>query len=99
MKHREIPQDQDDNALIIPMAIKLDRMASILKLEPVFSKSGKIKRRLATISQQEIAAVHVICPASFECEDTNCQPLALRQNTRIRDIPKVTLIKGTTIHK
>ena len=99
LKHREIPQDLDDDALIIPIATKLDGMASILKLEPVFSKSGKIKHRIATICHQEIVAVHVICPASFECEDTNCQPVALHQNTRIQDISKVTLIKGTTIHK
>ncbi len=83
LKHREILQDLDNDALIIPIATKLDGMASILKLEPVFSKSGKIKRRIATIRHQEIVAVHVICPASFECEDTNCQPVALHQNTRI----------------
>ena len=72
MKHKEIPQDLDDNVLIIPIVNKLNRMASILKLELVFFKSGKIKHKLAIISHQEISAVHVICPASFECEDTNC---------------------------
>ena len=82
MKHKEIPQDLNDNALITPIAAKLDKMASVLKLEPVFSKSGKIKQKLATISHQNITAVHVICPASYECEDTNCQPLALHQDTR-----------------
>jgi len=44
-------------------------MAGILKLEPVFTKSGKVKHRLTTISHRKIAAVHVICPASIECED------------------------------
>ena len=74
-------------------------MASILKLKPLFSKSGKIKHRLTTISHHKIAAVHVICPASIECEDINCQPLALHQNTCLWDISKVTLIKGTIIYK
>ena len=41
-------------------------MAGILKLEPVFTKSGKVKHRLTTISHHKIAAVHVICPASIE---------------------------------
>ena len=99
VKHKEIPQDLNDDALVTPIAIKLDGMASILKLKPLFSKSGKIKHRLTTISHHKIAAVHVICPASIECEDINCQPLALHQNTRLRDIPKVTLIKGTIIYK
>ncbi len=99
LKHKEIPQDLGDNALIIPIAIKLDGMAGILKLEPVFTKSGKVKHRLTTISHRKIAAVHVIHPASIECEDINCQPLALHQNTRLQDIHKVTLIKGTTVHK
>jgi len=85
VKHKEIPQDLNDDTLVTPIAIKLDGMASILKLKPLFSKSGKIKHRLTTISHHKIAAVHVICPASIECEDINCQPLALHQNTRLQD--------------
>ena len=99
MKHKEIPQNLVNNALITPIAMKLDGMASVLKLEPGFSKSCKVKHRLATVSHHEIAAVHVICPASIECEYINRQPLALHQSTSLRDIPKVTLIKGTIIYK
>jgi len=99
MKHKELPQNLDDNALVTPIAIKLDSLASVLKLEPVFSKSGKLKNKLATISQHEITAVHVICPASMECEDLNCKPFALAQDTLPKDVPKVTLIEGTRIHK
>ena len=99
MKHKELPQNLDDGALITPIATKLDSMASVLKLEPGFSKSGKVKRKIDTISQHEIAAVHVICPTSIECEDLNCKPFALAQDTFARDISKVTLIKGTMIHK
>ena len=99
MKHKELPQNLDDDELVTSIATKLDLMASVLKLEPVFSKSGKLKKKLATISQHEITAVHVICPASMECEDLNCKPFALAQDTHPWDIPKVTLIKGITIHK
>ena len=99
MKHKELPQTLDDDTFTIPIAIKLDIMANLLNLMPGFSKSGKLKNKLATVSQHKIAAVHIICPASIECEDMNCKPFALAQNTRSRDIPKVTLIKGTAIYK
>ncbi len=79
--------------------MKLDTMANVLNLMPVFAKSGKLKNKLATVSQHEIAAVHIICPASMECEDMNCKPFALAQDTCFWNIPKVTLIKGTTIYK
>jgi len=98
LKRKEIPQVLDDDTLVTPIAVKLDQMASILQPEPLFSKSGKIKHRLSTISYQNIAAVHVICPSSFKCEDTNCKPMALYQVTAFCDIPKVTLIKRTTIY-
>ena len=99
MKHKELPQILDDNALVNPIATKLDSMASVLKLEPVFSKSGRLKKKLAIISQCEITGVHVICPASIECEDLDCKPFALAQDTHARDISKVTLIKGIKIYK
>jgi hypothetical protein len=35
----------------------------------------------------------------MECEDIGCDPCALHQATRERDIPKVTLIKGNKIYK
>ena len=99
IKHKELPKTLDNDALTNPIAMKLDTMANVLNLMPVFAKSGKLKNKLATVSQHEIAAVHIICPASMGCEDMNCKPFALAQDTHSRDIPKVTLIKGTTIYK
>jgi len=84
--------------LITPLTIKLDKFMDVLKLNP-FSKSGTLKKRLKPVSHHEIAAVHIICPQSFECEDSRCDPRGLHQTTRDRDIPRVTLIKGTAIHK
>ena len=81
MKHKELPQNLNNDMLVTPIATKLDSMASVLKLEPKFSKSGKLKNKLAIISQHEITAVHVICPTSMECEDLNCKPFALAQDT------------------
>jgi len=99
IKHKELPKTLDNDALTNPIAMKLDTMANVLNLMPVFAKSGKLKNKLATVSQHEIAAVHIICPASMECEDMNCKPFALAQDTCFWNIPKVTLIKGTTIYK
>ena len=99
MKHKELPELLSDDALTNPIATKLDTMANVLKLMPVFSKSGKLKSKLATISQHEIAAVHIICPASMECEDINCKPFALAQDTHSWDIPKVTLIRYYNIQE
>jgi len=44
LKHKELPSNSDNDALITPIATKLDSMASVSKLEPVFSKSGKLKK-------------------------------------------------------
>ena len=95
MKHKELPQNLNNDMLVTPIATKLDSMASVLKLEPKFSKSGKLiinnKNKLAIISQHEITTVHVIYPTSMECEDLNCKPFALAQDTYAQDISKVTL--------
>ena len=99
LKQKEIPPNSDNNSLITPIASKLDGMADILRLKPIYSKEGKLKHKLRTISHQEIAAVHIICPASVECQDKACSPVALLQDSRFWDIPRVTLIKGTTIYK
>ena len=47
-----------------------------------------------TVSHQKIPAIHVICPSIMECNEPYCNHWALRQDTRTRDIPQVTLIKG-----
>jgi len=86
------------NDLITPLTAKLDKLMDVLKLNP-FSKSGKLKKKLQTISHQEITAIHLICPQSMECEDTECDPCGLHQATDNRDIPKVMLIKGNKIYK
>ena len=94
----ELPENSSTNDLITPLTAKLDKLMDVLKLNP-FSKSGKLKKRLKPVSHHEITAVHIICPLSMECEDMTCDPYRLHQTTRDHDIPKVTLIKGTTIYK
>jgi hypothetical protein len=77
---------------------KIDAMANVLDLSP-YNSQGRFKGKLKPISYSSIEAVYVICPNSFVCETTSCNPRSLLQNTKPRDIPRATLIKGTSIHK
>jgi len=94
----ELPETPNNHDIASSLAVKLDKLMEVLKLSP-FSKTGKLKKRIGPVSYNEIMAVHLICPLSLECEDIECDPHGLHQNTRERDIPKVTLIKGSTIYK
>ena len=77
---------------------KIDAMANVLHLYP-YNSQGHFKGKLKQISYNSIEAVYVICPNSFVCETTSCNPRSLLQNTRPRDIPRATLIKGSSIYK
>ena len=90
--------ENSENDFITPLTLKLDKLMDVLKLNP-FSKSGKLKKKLQSISHQDITPIHLICPQSLECEDFKCDPCGLHQATRERDIPIVTLIKGNKIYK
>jgi hypothetical protein len=76
---------------------KLDAFSKLLNLYP-YNKKGQFQGKLNLVSQKAIEPVYVICPASMECETMDCNPRSLVQATRDRDIPKVTLIKGTNIY-
>ena len=52
---------------------------------------GRVRRRLGPW--------WVICPISITCETTSCNPRSLLQNMRLRDIPRITLIKGSEIYE
>ncbi|KAF8812590.1 hypothetical protein BYT27DRAFT_7086866, partial [Phlegmacium glaucopus] len=97
-KKSENPKDIEDNDIVTSLALKLGAFAQILNLNP-YHKNGKFDKKLLPISHKAIQPVLVICPTSFTCEDTRCEPRGLLQNTRVRDIPSVTLIKGITIYQ
>jgi len=82
---------------ITPLTMKLDELAVVLNLIPKEKKAPKSK--LIPISQKQIQPVLVICPRSTICEDMTCSARSLVQGTKLSDIPKVTLIKGTMIYK
>ena len=87
-----------ENRIISSVAIKLDKLAQHLDLIK-YNKKGHLKSAFKPISYKAIEAVHVICPASYQCVTSECGFRSLVQTTRQRDIPLVTLVKNNTIYK
>jgi hypothetical protein len=77
---------------------KLDGLTKVLELYP-YDKNGQFKGNLKPISHASIQAAQVVCPNAVVCETTTCNPRSLLQITKVRDIPRVTLIKGTTTYE
>ena len=77
---------------------KLDGLTKLLNLYP-YDSDGQFQGKLKAVSYKSIKAVQVICPHSNTCETASCNPRSLLQNMRLRDIPRVTLIKGSEIYE
>ena len=90
--------DSNLNDKITAIGEKLDGLAKVLKLYP-YDKHGQFQDKLKPISYASIQAAQVICPNVVVCETTTCNPRSLLQITKLRDIPRVTLIKGSTIYE
>ena len=94
-------QKEDRNSLshiqvTTTIATKLDTLAKGLHLSP-YNNQGHLIKRLDSISDESIQPALVVCPKSVECEQATCQKGSLYQESRDRDIPRVTLIKGTQL--
>ena len=89
-----LSQDQTVTAI----GSKLDALSKLMKLDP-YDEDGTYVAPLKPISEKDIEPALIICPMVMECETSTCNPRSLLQNTRNRDIPKVTLIQGTKIFK
>ena len=77
---------------------KLDAMAQKLKLLP-YTKSNQYKsKRVQLIFHDQIKPIHLLCPSTFTCTTSTCNPRSLLQFTRDCDIPHIKLIIGTTVH-
>jgi hypothetical protein len=87
-----------NSALINSLGRKLDLFAKNLNLYS-YNSRGKFQGKIKTISHTEIQPALVICPDSIECEQMSCKPWAVHQITKTRDIPKVTLVKGSDIYQ
>jgi len=78
------------------LALKLDDLAELLHLSS-YDKNGHFQKELKTVSQSDIEPIRFICPISMSCTTKGCNAAHLSLATRERDIPKVTLIKGSSI--
>ncbi|EDR02933.1 uncharacterized protein LACBIDRAFT_331942 [Laccaria bicolor S238N-H82] len=97
-KKSENKGGMNEDQVFVALGNKLDLFAKMLQLHPI-DKDGKFKGKMKPISHDELKPVIMICPDAVECETMTCNPRSLLQNVRPRDIPEVTLIKGTDIYK
>jgi hypothetical protein len=96
---KKYERDQlSDKEKIDGVTQKVDGLAKLLKLYP-YDSDGQFQGKIKAVSYKSIKAAQVICPISFTCETASCNPRSLLQNTRLRDIPRVTLIKGSEIYE
>jgi CxC5 like cysteine cluster associated with KDZ transposases len=79
------------------LARKLDGFAECLGLTPY--QNGSFHKKLLPVSQKSIQPEYVICPLDMECTKSSCGGRHLTMSIKKRDIPTVTLIKGTSIFK
>ena len=88
----------DSNCQTTAIGEKLDRLAKVLELYP-YDNHGQFRGKLKPISHASIQAAQVICPNAVVCETITCNPRSLIQITKVQDIPRVTLIKGSTTYE
>jgi len=94
----ERDRNMSSSVLINSLGEKLDLLSKDLKLYP-YNSRGKFQGQLKTVSHAAIQPALIICPDSIECENMSCNPWAVHQITKTRDIPKVTLVKGSDIYQ
>jgi len=86
----------NNNQVQHAIAFKLDALSTLLKLYP-YNAQGQ-RQTLKQVSEKAIEPALVICPNFMECQTVTCNGRALHMDTRDRDVPRVTLIKGTQIY-
>ena len=93
-KLSNLNDDQKSTAI----AIKLDALYKLLDLSP-YDHEGVYHQGRCNQIKKEIEPAYVICPTSMQCQTQSCKERSLHMNTRNRDTPKATLIKGSTIYE
>jgi hypothetical protein len=77
---------------------KMDNVIHGLGLYP-YSQHGRLRQWIGEIDMSSIAPVRLLCPHNAICVTSDCQPRALRQDIRERNVSHVTLLQGTqTFH-
>jgi hypothetical protein len=81
---------------VASLSMKLSEFSQLLGLYP-YNEKKKFTGTLQPISHSSIQPARLICPNSSVCLTEGCDRCFLKQNTLTKDIPKVTLIKGTEV--
>src|ERR1700689_4386928 len=89
-----LENDQRDSAI----ATKLDLLYKLLDLSAYDDEGVFCQSRYKQV-KKEIEPAYVISHASMQCQTQSCKGRSLYMNTRDRDIPRATLIKGTKIYE
>ena len=79
------------------LAAKLSEFSQALKLY-LYNQRQRFTGTLKLISHDSIQPTLLICPNSSVCLTEGCNQSFIQQKSWPRDIPKVTLIKGTDIN-
>jgi CxC5 like cysteine cluster associated with KDZ transposases len=94
----EIQTHMSSDTITNTLATKLDGLAKILSLHP-YDTHGRFIGKLKSVSYIDIELAFVICPKTMECETEGCDAWSLLMGSQERDIPRVTVVKGSTIHQ
>ncbi|KAF8984548.1 hypothetical protein BDQ17DRAFT_1260740, partial [Cyathus striatus] len=92
-----IPDHYNDDDINYNISAKLDAFSKFLKLHP-YNETGHYIGELGPVSETKLTPVRMICPSFMRCNGALCDGSALTQNSKYRDIPKVTLIEGTKMY-
>src|ERR1700683_4838968 len=80
------------------IAIKLNSLYKLLDLSP-YDNEGVFHQSRYKQVRKEIEPAYVISPTSIQCQTQSCKGRSFHTNTRDRDTPRVTLIKGSKIYE
>jgi len=80
------------------MIIAVDKVATTLGYQS-YTSDGKKLRTLKPVNLQKLQPIHMIVPKPSECQTETCEPYAIKRHTISRDIPQVTLLKGSEVIK
>jgi hypothetical protein len=87
--HVSESKSSNPNQVTTSIGLKLDSLSKLLGLHQSCDD-----KKLKPICNMVIEPALVICPESMECETMSCRPRSLLQDTRERDIARVTLIRS-----
>jgi hypothetical protein len=75
---------------------KMDNVVHGLGLYP-YNQRGRLRQWIGEIDDSSISPIRLLCPSNAMCVTGDCEPRALLQDTRERNVAQVTLCQGTQV--